>query len=176
MFSNKSHQPSITSKVVISKLRRNEFHLPHWFKTKLFHRKRPEMNVRLYTYKPENIKTRQLCFPDSSLCLGLSEGLRASGRCEKWCFSHLFPSSAPWWKLVPKPSPAKAMRTSPEVERRPARLGEGGASLHRKEREHQTKWEAQLPYPWETCQFLKVTEITPGCDALFLICWYKIDN
>lgn len=141
-------------------------------------------NARRWTwsYTHTNLKTlkrasfaSQTAVAQQLPCLGLSEGPRAS-RCEKWCFSHLFPSCAPWWKIVPKPSPAKATSTSPAVERRPARLGEGGASLHRKEREHHTKWEAQLPYPRETCQFLKVTEITPGCDALFLFCWYKIDN
>lgn len=142
-------------------------------------------NARRWTwsYTHTNLKTletRQLCsqtaMAQQLLYLGLSVGLRAFGRCEQWCFFHLLPSSAPWWKPVPKPSPASAMCARPEVERRPARMGEGGASLHRKEREYQIKWEAQLPYPWETCQFLKVTEITPGCDALFLICWYTIDN
>ena len=133
MFSNKSHQPSITSKVVISKLRRNEFHLPHWFKTKLFHRKRPEMNVRLYTYKPENIETRQLCFPDSS---GSSAPLlgfiwRAESLREMWGVVLLpFVSFLrPLAETRPQTEPGQ----NPEVERRPARLGEGGASLHRKE-------------------------------------------
>ena len=76
-------------------------------------------NARRWTwgYTHTNLKTlkrasfaSQTAVAHQLLCLGLSEGLRASGRCEKWCFSHLFSSCAPWRKLVPKPSPAKAQR------------------------------------------------------------------
>lgn len=137
---------------------------------------------RLYTYKPENIRNAPALLPrqqwPNSLCLGFifwdwepPGDVVRSGK----SFSHLL-LLAPLWKTVPKPSPAVAMCSRPEVENE-THGWEKRASLHwRKEREYQIKWEAQLPYPWETCQFLKVTEIMAGCDALFLICWYKIEH
>lgn len=92
---------------------------------------------------------------------------------EKWCFSHSLPSSAPWWKPAPKQSPVVTTYTPLDVEGSltgaSLQMGEGRESISRKEHKNQIKWKVQLLYTREMYWFLKVTEITSGCNALFLM-------
>lgn len=179
-----SHLP-----VVMTKFSRIEFHLNRWFKMKVRHRKcqgmtRGYTNVNLKTLEMEGMPAALLPRQQWSnsfsstiywLCWRVAWGTVLGSQT-----SHIPALPAPPGGNL-FPNSLVATHTGLPVEGMlmgPLHLQEWelGASLPREEHEYQIKWEARLPNPWEPCQFLKVTEIMSRCDALFLICWYMVDN
>lgn len=173
--SSSCFQIKITSHLpVMTKFSRNEFHLNRWFKMKVWHWKCQGMTQG---YTTVNLKTSETEVMPAALLPRQQWPNSFSSPMYRLCwkvawgsFSHSLPSSAPWWKPVPKQPCCSHPHLSGggRNANRTFALMRTGASLPRREREYQIQW--------ETFQFLKVTEIMSRWDALFLICWYMIYN
>lgn len=119
-------------------------------------------------------KRQRLCFPRSlgPTALHICSFVLFRGdlrNCsEKGRFSLLLSSSAPWWKPISNQPSCCHPGTSgsgKNTNRSPSQRTEGHKSFPGKNKYQ--GWQVQLPTPWQTFRFLKVTEITSDAMPFF---------